>query len=724
MTFLNPLVLFGLVAAAIPLILHLLNLRKLRTIEFSTLAFLKELQQTKIRRLKLRQLLLLIVRTLLLIFIILAFARPALRGSFLPGFGAQAHSTVVFILDDSFSMTAGDEHGEYFKQAKESAGRLIDLLKDGDEAFLLRLSDLPKATIDPAIHDFGALRTVIAESPVSPVRRPMRDALQAAARLLLKSRNANREVYIISDMQRTLFADQAGPADSSLASAFDERIKVFMVAIGSRSVPNSAVDSVEVKTKILEAGRPTEVYTSVRNFNPAPLRDDVVSIFLDGARAAQGSVTSEPFGSSSVQLEVTPKRTGFIKGYIELEADALEADNRRYFTLHVPEQVNVTMVAPSSHDIQYLLLAARAGQGEGSHVFLNLQQLTPDRIPFLDLKNTDVLVFANVASFSGADAGRIAGFVRQGGGVILFPGPGVETGNYNATILPALGIPPVENLLSAGPNQAAASFQKIDADHPIFETLFEEEGDRGKPARAAIESPAIRSSLNRQAGKHGQTIIGLTTGNPFLTDHSVGDGKVLFYSVPPTLDWSDLPLKGIFAPLFYRSLIYVSSRGEVLRPSTAGEEVSLKIQKAPAAPQFTLVSPDGTEEFIQTESGSPAHSATSSVSLVPKRLTQPGFYEVRNGKSVLTVAAVNIDPLESDTRKAGAEEIERFWKRTGIPLSSIRSAGVQDQLQSAILQSRFGIELWKYCIALALAMALLEMFIARDSRKAMQHGTA
>ena len=154
MTFLNPLVLFGLVAAAIPLILHLLNLRKLRTIEFSTLTFLKELQQTKIRRLKLRQILLLIVRTLLIIVIILAFARPALRGTILGTIGTNAHSSVVFILDDSFSMTVSDEHGEYFKQAKDATVRLIELLKEGDEAYLVKLSDVPKATIDPATHEF------------------------------------------------------------------------------------------------------------------------------------------------------------------------------------------------------------------------------------------------------------------------------------------------------------------------------------------------------------------------------------------------------------------------------------------------------------------------------------------------------------------------------------------------------------------------------------------
>jgi hypothetical protein len=130
MTFLNPVVLLGLAAAAIPLILHLLNLRKLRTIEFSSLRFLKELQQTKIRRLKLRQIILLIIRTLIIVFIVLTFARPTLHGTFF-GSGSQAHSTMVIILDNTFSMSAADNHGERFKQAKDAAMRHIssDCLK-------------------------------------------------------------------------------------------------------------------------------------------------------------------------------------------------------------------------------------------------------------------------------------------------------------------------------------------------------------------------------------------------------------------------------------------------------------------------------------------------------------------------------------------------------------------------------------------------------------------
>ncbi len=112
MTFLNPLYLFWLAAASIPVILHLLNLRRTRVVEFSTLSFLQELQKSKIRKLKIRQILLLILRTLLIILIVLAFARPALRGSF-AGFGGQARTSAVIILDNSFSMSASDEHGSY-----------------------------------------------------------------------------------------------------------------------------------------------------------------------------------------------------------------------------------------------------------------------------------------------------------------------------------------------------------------------------------------------------------------------------------------------------------------------------------------------------------------------------------------------------------------------------------------------------------------------------------
>ena len=105
---------FGLIASSIPIILHLLNLRKLRKIEFSSLIFLKELQKNKIRKIKVKQILLLIIRTLIVALLVFSFSRPVMKG-YLSGFGSHAKTSVVIILDDSYSMSINDQNGNYFK---------------------------------------------------------------------------------------------------------------------------------------------------------------------------------------------------------------------------------------------------------------------------------------------------------------------------------------------------------------------------------------------------------------------------------------------------------------------------------------------------------------------------------------------------------------------------------------------------------------------------------
>jgi len=104
LTFLNSAILFGLAAIAIPILIHLFTRQKTKTIFFSSLKFLKELQKQKIRRLKIRQILLLILRTLLILILIFAFARPTLRSSGSSSLEAGAQLTVVIIFDNTLSM--------------------------------------------------------------------------------------------------------------------------------------------------------------------------------------------------------------------------------------------------------------------------------------------------------------------------------------------------------------------------------------------------------------------------------------------------------------------------------------------------------------------------------------------------------------------------------------------------------------------------------------------
>lgn len=724
MTFLNPFVLFGLIAAAIPVLLHLLNLRKLRTIEFSTLSFLKELQQTKIRRLKLRQLLLLIVRTLLVIFIVLAFARPALRGTILGSIATHAHSTIVLILDDSFSMTASDEYGDLFKQAKEAAGKVIELLKEGDEAFLVKLSDLPQATVEPATHDFNALRRVVNESQISSVRRPLEDAFRVSSRLLAKSKNANQEVYVISDMQGTLFPEAEGRLAEKALELFGEKVKFFMITTGLKEQANAGVDSVEVLTRILEKDRPAAVYSSMRNFSALPLANYVMSVFLDGVRTGQNNVNVEPWGSASGRSTVAPKRAGFLKGYVELEHDAIEQDDRRFFVVRIPERLNVAVLSASEIDIRFVMLALAADAGEGGKSLMNISQITPQKFPLLDLKGVDVLVVSNIRSFAAGDVERIKGFLKRGGGLIIFPGGDLQRDDYNTGLFSALEIPPIEGITTAGKIDAPFSFGKIDFDHPLFANVFERDMKSRAVEPSSIESPRILTTLKRQSGKAGRTVISLSDGSAFLSEHNVGDGRVLVFSVAPVLSWSDFPLKGIFAPLVHRSVVYAGSPDQLQPSYTAGDDPLLSLKSSPRAEGanvLTLTAPDGTEELLK--SGARASTANNMTIALP-RLKSPGVYQLSSGGVPLAVFAVNIDPRESDCRRVRDDQLEALLKKLGIASSSVHALRTTDALESTILQSRFGVELWKYCLLAALLMAVAEMLIARDSRKSMEQLTA
>ncbi|HUL43383.1 MAG TPA: BatA domain-containing protein [Bacteroidota bacterium] len=719
MTFLNPFVLLGLAAAAIPVLFHLLTLRKLRTVEFSTLTFLKELQQTRIRRLKFRQLILLLIRILLVIFIVLAFARPALHGTLFTGIGTEAHSTILIIFDDSFSMDASDEHGERLKQAKDAADKLLSVVKQGDEIYFLKLSDLPKVTVNPPTHDVGVIRRALQETQVSDIRHTLDDGLTAALPLLRRSTNANRELYIISDMQKTLFELPQGKRADSLA---DQHTAVFLIPIGSKEISNTAVDSVRVQSTLLEEGKPASIYASFRNFSNGPLSNSVVSVYLDGTKQAQSSVSLEPYGASSLEFQVNPSHSGFLRGYVELENDALDIDNRRYFTMYIPDRINVTIVGTDDAGNNYLSLAIQAaGRGNGPSL-VSVQQVAGDKLPQVDLNHVDVLICTNVRSFNSSDADRIRSFLQDGGGLILFPGNDIVAQNYNSTLFPLLDIPPIQGIVTAPAGSAQISFRNTDLDHPLLNTMYEHDRFAQKRTSEQIESPAITQAVQRQPGKRARTIISLSNGTPFLTEHPVGTGKVLFYSVSPTPRWSDFPFKALFAPIVYRSIIYVSPKEHQQSSFITGTQPTLMISETvQPGKQFTIKSPDNTEDRVQPSVQSTGGSGfTTAMTVQSPMLRIPGVYELDNGTKPVSVFAVNIDPHGSDTRRAASEDEEKLWQRHGIASDRVTDLPAGTTMQSAILQTRFGVELWRYCVAIALLLALTEMMIARDSRKALE----
>jgi len=116
-TFLSPGILWGLVATAIPILIHLISQRNTKEVEFSSLVFIKELEHETLRNVNLRQWLLILIRTLIILFLVLAFARPVRQGIIPSWIAGEQQSRVVCLVDNSASMAAESKGVSFLKQA-------------------------------------------------------------------------------------------------------------------------------------------------------------------------------------------------------------------------------------------------------------------------------------------------------------------------------------------------------------------------------------------------------------------------------------------------------------------------------------------------------------------------------------------------------------------------------------------------------------------------------
>jgi hypothetical protein len=708
MTFLNPLLLVGLAAAAIPIIIHLLNLRKLKTVEFSSLQFLKELQKTKMRRVRIRQILLLILRTLLIILVVLAFARPALKGS-VGSIGTHAKSTIVILLDDSPSMSVRDERGLLFSQATAAVSNLLGLAKEGDELYFVRLSEIHHNTVFPAV-SVSSVKAILEKIMPSLETTAFRDALGVAAKLLAESKNFNQEVYLISDAQATQFVTTVG--DSS--DLFDDKVKTFLVETGKQH-DNAGIVSLDLKTQIITKNKSVTLRATIRNLGATPMRNSPVSVYLDGSRVVQQSLDIGTQASVAVDFTVTPKRRGMIQGYVQLEDDPLEADNKRYVVINVPERINILMIGGKQQDTKLASLALTLGGDSSLTGLFTMEETSQAQLSSLDINKFDVLVFCGVEEFTPTEADRVAQFVQAGGGVMMFPNDETITVNWNKTVFAKLGIPASQPAPKGSPiidQSSFLSFDKVDNDHPLFQGLFEQVP--GKKSPAPIESPRVYKAIKPGAGVRAHTIISLSDGSGFLTEYLVGTGRVLLFSVEANTGWSDFPVRGLFAPLLHRSVLYLAGGQQNASSGIVGEHIKAAVRLKPHGGKetYSFTSPGGIDErtVAQTTTASGISVFESSAT------TDIGVYELRGGNELLYASAINVDPAESDLRHATNEELATFWKHIGVNDAQTRRVRTTDKLETTVLESRFGVELWRYALVLAVIVALAEMAVAREAK--------
>lgn len=691
--------LFGLAAAALPLLVHLFNLRQPRTVDFSSLAFLKALEKSTMQRVRIKQWLLLALRMLAIAALVLAFARPTLTGN-LAGTVGQAQTAWGLVVDNSLSMTLRDGQGAYLEQAKNLATGVTETMGADDEIFLMTTSRAV-ANAPTAYDSRDAARDALDAIEAQPGGASVARSVARAAETLQDTEPLNKEIYVFTDAQQTTLAD-------SLAAQGPDGVGVTLIPVGNREHANVAVTDAQVMSRIAEVGQPVRMKATLAHYGSEPLNGYVASVFLDGERVAQATATLQPDQETTVEFTATPQQRGWLAGTVEIEDDAFAHDNTRHFTLHVPRERELLVVRGGEQRTDYLELALSPELVQGRVAF-RTETINETELAATSLGAYDAVALVGPTSLSSGEVSALARYVDAGGGLLFFPSNQARANDYNA-LFTQLGGGEFSGFSgSLGGPRSIASFDRVDLEHPLFEGIF---GPTQDGESAEVESPDVYFAMNYSPrGGASQTLIELSNGFPFLHEIRHGSGVVLVTAVAPDPQWSDLPVRGLFIPLLYRSMFYLSAgesvAGEQLTVGTPGE---LRITRAPEAGPLRLMGPDGTERTPEQRS---LFGAT--LLQTESELRTPGIYDVRAGEELVRRVAFNLPPEESDPRTYGPEEAAQALSEVlgaNVRVLEASQAGDAPSIAEALQQQRMGTEIWNVFLLLALGFLVTEMLVA------------
>ncbi len=694
MIFLNPAVLLGLLAASIPVLIHLFNLRKLQRIEFSTLSFLKELQKNRIRKIKLKQWLLLLLRVLIIAFIVLSFARPALKGIAIGGTTSAAKTSAVFIIDDTFSMSVVEAKGSYFNQAKAAIQNLLSNFQEGDEAALVKISsaDKDEITFTSNLVDF---KKSIESLQISDETGKINDAIVKAANVLSGSNNFNKEIYLLTDFQKGKIAGEEEL--SNLSRGLNERIKLYSFNYSGKNIYNLGIDDIDVNTQIFEKNKPVNFIVKVTNYSNKHAGNVVVSLFINGERSSQQSVDIQSGATRVVNMESTIKQTGFVEVFAKLEDDDILQDNTRFTNLYIPEEIPVLIFESEPDDSKFVKLALTAADNEQA---LKVTVKNLNQFNSIDLNKYSVIFIIGGGTLQ--SSGSLKEYVRNGGGLVIMPGAETKLNSFN-NIISSIGLPPASDEAGTVTSDYSIRFGEVDFNHPVFQNIFL------RNEKKQIASPDIyhHFKLNNSEGRN---IIKLADGSVVLSEYKIGTGKVLLFGVAPVLSWSSFPLKSIFVPILNKSAYYLSFAEKNVQKYFAGDEIVVNISGA-SVPQLNVLRPDKTEDIIINDGAAKSFIKYSKTSFA-------GIYKFYNAKEPLAFIAVNVKPDESITEYSNTNEFLDYLNKISFAGKFVEINKDED-ITRIVMQARFGTELWKIFLLLALLLALVEMFVAKSVKKDM-----
>ncbi|MBL7194288.1 MAG: BatA domain-containing protein [Pirellulales bacterium] len=722
---------WGLPVAAAPLLIHLINLLRHRTVDWSAMEFLLASQRKYRTRVLLKQLLLMAMRVAAIAGIALALAQPRWRSA-LAGFLGGEQTTHILLIDDSYSMSEETLEETCFDRSREVARRLLDEFAAAGSGQSLgvgrfsRLSeqrgagfDLLPQSLTPEI--LAEAEQLVDESQPSQSAAGPREAIAAAAEFATSGETANTVLWVLSDFRNRDW-QAADETASLLRQVADAGGEIRFVDCSPRSEAatqgNLAVESIRLVGGVPAAGVVLPMDVTVRNHAAMPTAEFQLDLREDGVARPGLRFDPIPAGAAASQrVDVRFPESGEHALEASLGPDRVAADNTRAAVVSVAEAREVLLIdgatVPGERGGDAFYVASALAPGGGAPTGLSVRIDSQRVLASEDLSRFDTVWLLDVASLDTPEIEALEAYARAGGGVGFFVGPRTLIDSTNDRLYrdgEGLFPVPLAGDVDLLPDAAAARGGDRVADvvveyHPTVAVL----SGRRNPLVASVRVErvmAVDRSFEPAEGSGLRRLLSLRTGAPLLLEQPFGDGLVavaLTTAAPTWNNWARGNPSWVVVMLELESSLARGRRSA--RSSTVGEPIRITLQEGLDEPQVDFVVPPD-DSVIHREAQRDAAGG------LVAELTETGVaglytsrWRQQDGVEQTRLMAINVDPAEGELETVGRDQLDRLL--VGVPFTMERAESLQEDRESLA-----GTSLATPLLYLLVVLLLLEQLVS------------
>lgn len=676
MGFLFPLFLLAGISLAIPVLIHLFNLRRYKRIDFPDTRFLRNIQLSTKRQSKIRNWRLLLLRMLFLAAVILAFSQPY--------FGAlkkdKGNEITAVYIDNSYSMTIGDGQENLLQSAKRKARQLIEASQEG--ARFVLISNDKKSAMRPMLKS-EALQALQEIKPVAQ-QFSLAQLMNSIKTATSNEKNESWNLYCFTDLQRKTFLDAANKV------TVPEFKAVYFYPLEAKKAANLYIDTAYFLSPNIDNRQPNPLVVKVKRSGAETDKTSNLQIAIDNQVRAVSGIDMKDKAEWLDTIALQLSSTGWQDITLSLQDHPLSFDDTFRIAARTAPEMSVLVVSDNGIS-PFLQAAMRTYEG------FKVKEQPTAGIQKDDWQQYGLIILQNIGNIPAALQSTVSAALQRGQNILLFPGNISNMQSFNQS-LKSWGDISFEAIDST--QQQVVSLQ---SSHPLLQDLFEKIPDNVQLPTTVKHYPIDASLTANQ-----QSLMTFRDGKPFLAQYSLGQGKMYISASPLDDRSSNFAVSYFFVPILYKMAIQSGTGNMFAFNIGSTQPLWLPVSGSDDRKVWHL----SQNSFDAIPSQRP--SGIGVEIFINKAVNDAGFYKLHSEASKDTVhIGVNAVRTESVLDYGSKSEVETILKPNKVHWIDDRTIA-----SNGWDEAKAPFPFWKICVAIGLLCLAAETYLLLRKKKA------